>query len=257
MKKSLKIFIVLILLLMSIFLLLNYKYNSYNTIRVATFNSLSMRDGVESIKKYVRTKKIDIIGFQEVDYIEEYQDIKVADIDYVESFPTGFGIKPNFGQMLYTRFNITDSEKFNMPDSTSEPRCVSRSVFNFNGKKISFYLTHLNASIQDTDRNNQKDYILNLMDNDPNQYKILVGDFNFKSKTDFDDFIRHGYKIANGKDGKWFKTYKGPDGTSWGNSALDNIIVSSNIDIVNVQMETSYLQKSDHNLLFADIIFTE
>ena len=236
---------------------MRFKQNSQNMIRVATFNTLSMRDGYAAIRKYLIEKGVNIIGFQEVDYIADYQNMKVADIDYIESFPTGYSPKPNFGQMLTTMFNITGSEKFNMPDSTSEPRCVSRSIFNFNGKKVSFYLTHLNASTSDVDRTSQKAFILNLMDNDPNPYKILVGDFNFKSKTNFDDFIGHGYKIANGKDGKWFETYKGSDAGTWGNGALDNIIVSSNIDIVNVEMETNSLQKSDHNLLFADLVFTD
>ena len=260
MKNIYKKSLTLIFILISIFILVNLKYifnakdEIPNSLRVATFNSFGMIDEIDDIKNYLVDNKIDIIGFQEVNYINDYQKIKSNTINYVKNFPTGYYFKPNYGEMIATKFHIADSKYFNMPDSTPEPRILTRSIFDFNGKKISFYITHLNASNSNIDRNNQVYFILNTLNNDTNKYKILVGDFNFRNKNEFNIFLDNGYKIVNGKDDKWFSTYKGYDKEIWGNSSLDNIIVSSNIIINNIKMETQYLQKSDHNLLYADIL---
>ena len=131
----------------------------------------------------------------------------------------------------------------------TELRVVSKQKFIVNGKYLSVYTVHLDY-LQDTNKLQLND-CLNMLNDDDSHYKIMLGDFNVYSKDDYNIF-KENYYLANGKDGIWFDTYKEEyEGTR----AIDNIIVSKNIDIIKVSTIDVNRDLADHNPLFADIIF--
>ena len=84
------------------------------------------------------------------------------------------------------------------------------------------------------------------------EYVILFGDFNAYTVSEFNLFTQAGYTLANcGKFGE-FETWPHFDiEHSWKNEAIDNVIVSSNIKLLNVKADRRDL--SDHSMLYADI----
>ena len=82
---------------------------------------------------------------------------------------------------------------------------------------------------------------------------ILFGDFNVTSVAEFEVFQRAGYRIANGGEFGIFDTWTNFDKpSSWENRAIDNIIVSEDIRILNVAVDRRDL--SDHSMLVADLV---
>ena len=94
-------------------------------------------------------------------------------------------------------------------------------------------------------RKAQFDYILQLLDSDPCPYKVVTGDFNVLSFSEFDDLVKSGYKIVNNSENK-FDSYRGDDVSF---KAIDNIIYSSRLELVSSGMKEDDL--SDHNMLYA------
>ena len=82
---------------------------------------------------------------------------------------------------------------------------------------------------------------------DSNKYKILFGDFNAKAA----EFSQLGstFQIVNTKD-TYFYDY---DGSTIGKNEIDNIIVSSNIQVLNARMINN--EYSDHKAIFAYLKF--
>lgn len=93
------------------------------------------------------------------------------------------------------------------------------------------------------------------MDADTVEYKIVTGDFNTDQyKEEFAEIFGEDYNISNGMNGIFLDTFNGKDDTMKV-LCVDNVITSKNIEIKAVQMLDNRL--SDHNMLFADVIFKE
>ena len=85
------------------------------------------------------------------------------------------------------------------------------------------------------------------------EHVILMGDFNAYSVSEFELFQNAGYRLANGGDFGTFDTWTNFDKpSSWKNRAIDNIIVSRDIRILNVSVDRRDL--SDHSMLIADLV---
>jgi len=85
------------------------------------------------------------------------------------------------------------------------------------------------------------------------EHVILMGDFNAYSVSEFEFFQKAGYRIANGGEFGTFDTWTNFDKpSSWKNRAIDNIIVSRDIRILNVSVDRRDL--SDHSMLIADLV---
>lgn len=130
-----------------------------------------------------------------------------------------------------------------------EPRYFQRSEFKKDGKTIAFYSTHLSYEDESL-RKIQMGTVLEALDNDTCEYKILVGDFNADQGTKEFNMFKKNYKLSNGFKGTWLDTYTGEDDTMKVNS-VDNIIVSKNIKIKSVKMVSN--STSDHNPLVANL----
>lgn len=139
-----------------------------------------------------------------------------------------------------------------------EPRSYSRSIFEKDKKKIAFYSTHLSVESFEV-RTKQLEQLKKVLDEDPTEYKILVGDFNTDHGINEFNIFSKDYQIANGHNGIWFETMAEKDvardslETSMAVKFLDNIIVSKNFEITNVEVIKTDL--SDHYPLITTLQF--
>ncbi|MDH6365508.1 endonuclease/exonuclease/phosphatase family metal-dependent hydrolase [Enterococcus sp. PF1-24] len=136
-----------------------------------------------------------------------------------------------------------------------EPRSYSRAVIEKDDKEIAFYTTHLSVESFDI-RTKQLEQLKETLDADPIEYKVIVGDFNTDyGINEFNIFADNGYNIANGHDGVWYETMAEKDSaresldTSMTVKFLDNIIVSDNMEVLDVEVIKTDL--SDHYPLVA------
>lgn len=132
-----------------------------------------------------------------------------------------------------------------------QERVLAKEVVYINGQRCSVYNVHL-----DVNRYAMVEQVadcVTMLNADPNPYKVILGDFNAYGKETFDAFTDAGYKISNGKNGVWHKTFKVDN--SEATSYKDNIIVSANIDIVHFEVLMYGDELSDHNMLIADLAF--
>lgn len=137
--------------------------------------------------------------------------------------------------------------------SNGQSRKWIKSYVEINDIKICIINAHLSLQTDyNIARKQEHQELLSLMASE--DYVILCGDFNAYSTSEFDVFKNAGYKLANGGDFGWFDTWTnfGQSQSSWSNKKIDNIIVSSNIDIQNVYVDNRNL--SDHAPLITELI---
>ena len=156
----------------------------------------------------------------------------------------------------YKNYDQTDEASVEILDAVFEndpieTRVIQRVTIEKDGKEIAIYNVHLNHEDKDL-RKLQLDFLVETMNNDPCEYKIVLGDFNTdQSIEEWDGFLSNGYLLSNGKDGKWIETCDlDPDMVI---GCIDNIVVSPNIEIKEVT--TLQTDLSDHNPIFALLEF--
>lgn len=132
-----------------------------------------------------------------------------------------------------------------------EPNIIQKIVIEKDDKKVSIYGVHLSYENVEI-RAKQHEQLLEILDKDKNEYKVIVGDFNNDQGHSELNKLRAQYNFANGKDGVWTETFswEGDDASKcW---SLDNIITTKNIEITNINYEATEL--SDHIAVYADLI---
>ena len=214
-------------------------------LRVATFNIWQSRIDIEQYKNFALSNRLDIIGFQEIleTTPEQLETYGLNNVKYEESWN-------NYGNAIQSRFDLSELEVFELPIApTHSRRTLIKTSVEFEGKTISVYNTHLNAQEDDTVRLQQIEFIKQTMEADASKYKILTGDFNLQDKAHYD--LLGDLKSAQGHDGVWHDTWDVTK-TPWGTGAIDNILVTPNIDILKVEMPLDKMG-SDHHMLWAEI----
>ncbi len=220
---------------------------------------------VTKAKNNIESVGADIAGLQEVDNLSN----RTGKQDFLSIFKNSsalnnvayyavdiMGFDETYGLAEVSKNIFDKSHSFKLPypydieKSDVEKRIIIRSLITINGVQIAFYNTHL--SYEDVNmpdgaslRKAQFDYILQLLDSDPCPYKVVTGDFNVLSFSEFDDLVKSGYKIVNNSENK-FASYRGDDVSF---KAIDNIIYSSRLELVSSGMKEDDL--SDHNMLYA------
>ena len=213
-------------------------------LRVATFNIWGSRINFEQYKNFAISNRLDIIGMQEV--LETSPDqLKTYGLNNVKYEGSWY----NYGNAIQSRFDLVELEVFELPAESNGRRILIKTSVEFEGKTISVYNTHLNSQVDDTARLQQLEFIKQTMDADTNNYKILIGDFNVQEKAHYNIF--GNLKSAQGHDGVWHDTWD-VNIEPWNNGAIDNILVTPNIDILKVEMPLDKLG-SDHYMLWAEI----
>lgn len=149
-----------------------------------------------------------------------------------------------------------------------ETRSYTKSYFNFAGKRIAFFNTHLDYQVESSIKFLQAKELLTAVAQE--ESFILMGDLNTTVQSTSENefiqivkpFIDAGYNVANGGDpwGLLMTFYNGT--TVEGSSQItppDNIITSADIQIKNVYLDTTKLTAGtgnviDHIPLIADLV---
>ncbi|MFQ6862449.1 MAG: endonuclease/exonuclease/phosphatase family protein [Beduini sp.] len=231
-------------------------------IRIASFNiSSQMHPNILQIHEQLKDYHIDVVGMQELDRFTRRNPV-----DMLTAFASQ-GVYPydsfqktidfeggEYGIGLLSAYEIKEETggKLNS-EGLSEARAWQRIVIDIHGKSAAIYNTHLTHEGKAA-RRKQLNEILTIMNQDSSVYKILTGDFNTDQEYSEIYPMLEAYVTANGYQDKWLDTYnlKNEEMKVY---AIDNIIVSRNLEICHVDMVENTL--SDHNMLYVDLKFSD
>ncbi|KRO00077.1 endonuclease/exonuclease/phosphatase family protein [Companilactobacillus kimchiensis] len=155
----------------------------------------------------------------------------------------------------YKEYNVSkpgtlkNLEEYNKTHTYIEPRIVTRSEIEIDGKTLAFYSTHLSFETIAL-RHAQLVQIRKILREDTADYKILAGDFNTDQSTKEIEFLRNEFTLANGNKGIWYDTFHCIDPTM-NVYSIDNIMLSDNIKLLDTKLIQSDL--SDHLALISTI----
>lgn len=229
-------------------------------IRVATMNFGLWNDGAtKSVadsdvpavfsqwKAMLSENDVDILAGQEwIEYFDRSGKIQVDKYLFRQFYKNIYSDAP---KKFYSKMALTNTSSNAFRSCPS--RSFSKAYTMINGKKVCLINAH--CSIETTFETSRKQQFLELIEAmNKEEYVILFGDFNAYTVSEFNLFTQAGYTLANcGKFGE-FETWPHFDiEHSWKNEAIDNVIVSSNIKLLNVKADRRDL--SDHSMLYADI----
>ncbi len=227
-------------------------------LRVGSFNIRRGGDARNQavIRDMLDTLDIQMGGFQEVittetgDTKDTLKNITPEGTQTILRSPALLGgANDGYGIGSFSTYRALHTETIKVQPEGEEQRVLGKMEFAIDGKRISFYNTHVSwlyAGDQGFCRDRQLAFINSIVQNDPNPYKIIVGDFNIEDYAEYDVFA--GFTCTNNPDNPY--TSYTTDDQPFRN--LDNILVTANIDIVDSAMIEEDL--SDHNLLFADLL---
>ncbi len=229
-------------------------YISRNILTVGTWN-IKRGDGkLLNQGRLIFDQQPDILGVQEAyqklnagDIVDNLASIKTKDMSHNVLSPTiDYSDGGEYGNGLIARYDMTDIETFPLDSGSYEKRLLQKAVMNIGGKAVSFYNTHFSYN-SEAIRDKQFAEVVRIMNKDNNEYKILTGDFNAK----FNEFsvFNKNYTVVNTDDTKYYDYSR----NEIDYSALDNIIVSKNIKVVNSRIVVTKF--SDHYPVFAYLIF--
>lgn len=192
--------------------------------------------------------KADLAGIQEyTSAICNYSVPKMLGFYFGQSFSVD-RIAGKAGRDISSRFTISDSEEINFINQRGEIRSYLISTAHINGKEIKFLCAHLSYEVNIAEL--QIGELLDVVSNF--EYWILTGDFNvpFQNVNSrgyqilVQAFLDAGYNVANGSSFGMFPTFTtataGSEDISW--SSIDNIMCSSNINILDVWTNTEKLE---------------
>jgi endonuclease/exonuclease/phosphatase family metal-dependent hydrolase/uncharacterized protein YraI len=227
-------------------------YISRNILTAGTWN-IKRGDGHMLMQgRLVYDQQPDIMGIQEAfqnlkasAIIDNLASLRTRNMSYTLLSPTiTYSGGGQYGNGLLSRYPLRDVESFTLYSGGYEKRILQKAVVNIDGKAVSIYNTHFTYNSKAV-RKKQFAAVLEIMDNDKNEYKILTGDFN----AGYDEFsVFKNYTVVNSEDTVYYDYAK----NRIDYAALDNIIVSKNIKVVNSRIIiTSF---SDHYAVFAYLI---
>jgi endonuclease/exonuclease/phosphatase family metal-dependent hydrolase len=143
-----------------------------------------------------------------------------------------------------SRFKFNGTQTFKLYTGGYEKRLMQKIVVNIDGKTVSVYNTHLTHNSSAV-RKKQFAQIVDILDEDKNDYIILTGDFNAKM-SEFSVFS--DYTVVNTEETKYYDYSKNTIDVS----KIDNIVVTKNINVINSRIVITKL--SDHYPVFAYLV---
>ena len=238
-----------------------------NHIKVATMNYGLWNDGgtkfvpdnkVEEVlakwKAMLDDHDVDILCGQEwLKFFDRSNKVTAEDALFAYKYKYQFSTASGFGKNLVSKLPVTDFQVIAHTKNTS--RMYTKAYTEINGKRVCLINAHLSIETDFyANRKAEYDDLLKVMKEE--EYVIVFGDFNAYTGMEFRNFTQAGYVLANcGKFGV-FDTWTNFDKpSSWGNKAIDNIIVSPNIEILSVVCDRRDL--SDHNMLVAELLLLD
>ncbi|MBP3300004.1 MAG: hypothetical protein J6M34_00690 [Clostridia bacterium] len=236
---------------------------SSNHIKVATMNYGLWNDGatkfvedskVDTVlaawKKMLDDNDVDILAGQEwLRFFDRSNTMTAEDALFAYKYRYQFSTATGFGKNLVSKTAIENyvAKSF----TKNKDRQYTKSYTTINGKKVCLINAHCSLETNfSINRKAEFEELIRIMDQE--KYVIVFGDFNAYNVSEFNLFKKAGYSVANGGEFGTFDTWTNFDKpSSWKNKAIDNIIVSPNIEILDVKVDRRDL--SDHNMLIADI----
>lgn len=236
------------------------------TIKVATYNigaglkpktgNMTSKQVLEAMSKKIAEKNIEFVGVQEVDYFNSRNDYDMMAEFVNERYPYVHFAKGRdyeggaFGTGVISQYPLLQASSTPINSTGSNATKTSqRTVIEKDGKQIAIYNIHFSYETIEL-RQRQMRQVIDRINADPIEYKVIMGDFNADQNLyEYSVFLDNFY-FANGLNGTWFDTFNGVDSTMKVNT-IDNIIVSKNIKINNVEMGDNQL--SDHNMFIAEL----
>lgn len=219
-----------------------------NRIIAGTFNLPCTRNasikGVTYAQYMLLENKVTICGMQEFAVLNSFNSkwwmLMPNVYDNIFSEPLGYlaeGGGTQSNALLSSLFmsGSTMVKYTNTPQGKHEGRGYVKTTITINGKKVSYYSTHMthdNGALT-TEQFRQ---LAQTLISDPNPYKVVSGDFNSKTMSDYNIILNNGYKLAYPQINQ-----------------LDNIIVSDNINVISSKLVDTESFISDHKLLVAEL----
>lgn len=199
--------------------------------------------------RLVETQQPDVMALQEVfndpsadPTVDNLKSLRTKRLKYSFFTPTlRYASGAQYGIGILSGLKILSSESIALTSLNKEPRSMQKIVFTYEGRRISLYNTHFSYE-SSTIRIKQFQETLAILERDENRYKILVGDFNARA-WEFEKI--KGYRVLNNSD----TVFYGYDGEAFKRTTVDNIIVSSSFQVLDIRMIDTQL--SDHKPLFA------
>lgn len=208
----------------------------------------------EQLSKY----DLDIVGFQEIDMFNGRNDVDQLEPFKTDKLPYTHWAKGRdfsnggFGLGVASAHELLETSSIPLETTSSRAtKILERTVIEKDGKMISLYNLHTSWETIEL-RQRQFLEIIDRVNEDPNEYKIIIGDFNADQFNEEFDIFLNDFKFANGKDGVWHDTF--PDKEADPDMkvhAIDNIVVTKNMNILDVKVDPS--DKSDHLLFMANL----
>ena len=217
-----------------------------------TWNIKRGNDKLVEQGRLIEAHQPDVLALQEVyrttsgsNKVDNLLSLRTKDLQYT-SFAASINYSGGgqYGIGILSRYKLESTESWKLESGSYEQRIVQKAVITVDGKKVSLYNTHFSynsASI----RKKQFAAVLKLMNADTNPYKILFGDFNAKA-SEFSQM--KGYTVVNTASTQ----YLNYSGGTINKNEIDNILVSSNITVLNSIMAD--VELSDHKPLFAFLV---
>lgn len=231
------------------------KYSLYISRNVLTVGTWNIKRGNGSILmqgRLVYDQQPDIMGIQEAyqklganDIIDNLASIKTKDMSHNILSPTiNYSNGGQYGNGILSRFKLNDIKTYALDSGEYEKRLLQKAIVEIDGKTVSFYNTHFSYNSAEI-RSKQFSKVLEIMNSDKNEYKILTGDFN-ANISEFSVF--RNYRIINTDETKYYDYAK----NLIDYSEIDNIIVTKNIKVINSRLVVNSF--SDHFPVFAYLV---
>ena len=230
-------------------------------VTLATFNIASGRiPDTDKINQLLIEQQIDIIGLQEVDCYTSRNAKNLAKEIGKETYPFQlFGEAMPFetgkyGNAILSKYPVENYREHKFSIYGEEPRIAQvAQIYLVNNRVITICNTHLSFESIDL-RQEQSAEILQTMKKFGGKYQVIVGDFNMDQSEEEWALYKKEYQLANGKNGTWLNTFH-EQNVEMKKYSIDNILVSSTIDLVEVTLIETEL--SDHHLLKVKIRINE
>lgn len=226
------------------------------TLNIGTFNiAAGKHPDTAAINRLICQANLNIIGLQEIDEATQRNPIsmtsEITASQYHSLFTKAIDLeKGAYGIALLSDKTITNQHHGCYHTYGSEQRVWQQIVYPLSTvAEISIYNTHLSFE-NPALRQDQIKELLTVLDDDPHQYKIILGDFNMDQSTNEWASLMTHFNLVNGYNNKWLNTFNGRDG-AMKSFAIDNILTTRNLQIVSTKMYPQIL--SDHQLLTAKI----
>jgi hypothetical protein len=227
--------------------------SSNNIIRVGSFNIYKYREknhyAIKKAMRMVLENKLNICGIQEFITYNDFNACEVSKIpgayNYVEFYPV-FSSDSASGAAIvshHTMYGTTGGVYNEKPDTYDQ--AYIKTTIKINNKDVSIYNTHFHYMDGDPVKNQMLE-LATIIKSDSTPYKIVVADFNTRTLGTFKPLTDIGFKLA-------FDINDPNNNMQDGKTTIDNVLFSSNIELITSYKVPTPDYVTDHDLACAEL----